>query len=120
MLKPSLFCYAIPETVVPANGQIAPQINFANDSDFELVEIRATQHTINDILMQLSQASGEILSNVPIDTFHFAGTSYPIRLPSPVIFPANTQLNVLLINSTAGDLTSQIQFWGYKKPVNGY
>ena len=115
-IKPSLFCYAIPATVFLANATVTPQINMSNDSDFDLVEIRATQQAAGAILMQLSTASGELFSNVPLDTLQFAGTSYPVRLPFPVRFPANSQVNVQIQNTTGGNLTSQIQFWGYKVP----
>lgn len=115
-----LFCYAIPDTLVPLGAQVQPQINFTNDADFELVEIRATPQAVNAIMMQLSMANGDLLSNVPVDTSQFSGTSYPIRLPYPVIIPASTQLNVLLINTTGGNLTTAIQLWGYKRPLTGY
>ena len=115
-MKKTLFCYAIAPTLIGALGQAQPQINFNNDSDFELIEIRATPQAINAVTMQLSMASGEFLSNTAIDTNLFAGTSYPVRLPAPVRIPANSQLNVLLNNTTGGALTSSIQFWGYKIP----
>ena len=112
--KPALFCYAIPSTLFLANAIAQPQINISNDADFLITEIRASQQAAGAILMQLSTANGEIFSNTPLDTLLFAGTSYPVRLPSPVRVPANTQLNVQVTNTTGGNLTSQIQFWGYK------
>lgn len=115
VIDPNLFCYAIPSTLFLANATVTPQINTSNDSDFELVEIRATQQAAGAILMQLSTASGELFSNVPLDTLLFAGTSYPVRLPIPVRFPANSQINVQVQNTTGGNLTSQIQLWGYKR-----
>lgn len=118
ILKPALFCYAIPSTVFVANSTVSPQINIANDCDFELIEIRATQQAAGAILMQISLASGELFSNVPIDTALFAGTSYPIRLPYPVLIPANSQLNLQIQNTTGGNLTSQIELWGVKKELN--
>lgn len=115
VINPGLFCYAIPSTLFLANATVTPQINTSNDSDFELVEIRCTQQAAGAILMQLSTASGELFSNVPLDTLLFAGTSYPVRLPIPVRFPANSQINVQVQNTTGGNLTSQIQLWGYKR-----
>jgi hypothetical protein len=109
-----LFCYAIPSTVFVANTIVQPQINISSEHDFELAEIRATQQAAGAILMQLSVASGDLFSNVPLDTLQFAGTSLGYKLPIPVNFPANTQLNVQIKNTTGGNLTSQIQFWGYK------
>lgn len=115
-MNASLFCYAIPATLVAANSIVAPQINFNNETHFDVCEIRATTQAINAILMQLSLASGELLSNVPVDTNQFAGTSLAVKLPVPIRIPANSQLNVQLTNTTGGNLTSQIQFWGYKVP----
>ena len=115
-MKASLFCYAIPDTLIPLNNEVEPEINFNNETDFDICEIRATPQAVNAILMQLSLASGELLSNVPLDTSQFAGTSLGIKLIVPVRIPANSRLNVRLINTTAGNLTSSIQFWGYKVP----
>lgn len=109
-----LFCYAIPSAVFLANSTVIPQINISSEHDFELAEIRATPQAVGAILMQLSVASGDLFSNLPIDTAQFAGTSLGYKLPIPVRFPANTQLNVQIQNTTGGNLTSQIQFWGYK------
>lgn len=109
-----LFCYAIPSQVFIANSTVMPQINISSDKDFELAEIRATQQAAGAILMQLSLANGDLFSNLPLDTLQFAGTSLAVRLPIPVRLPANTQLNVQITNTTGGNLTSQIQFWGYK------
>ena len=64
--------------------------------------------------MQLSTASGELLSNALIDTALFSGANYPVRLATPMRIPANTQLNVFLQNTTGGNLTTQVQLWGYK------
>lgn len=119
-IDPNLFCYAIPAAAIAATTTVTPQINTSNDSDFELVEIRCTQQAAGAILMQLSTASGELFSNVPLDTLLFSGTSYPVRLPVPVMFPANSQINVQLQNTTGGPLTSQVQLWGYKRPKSGY
>lgn len=120
IIKPGLFCYAIPATNVGALGVVAPQINISNDSDFMLTEIRASRQAVGAILVQLSLASGELFSNVPLDTRLFAEDSYPVRLPEPVRIPANSQINVQLQNTTGGALNSQIQLWGYKVDCNKY
>lgn len=114
ILQNIMFVYTIPVTTVPLNGTANPQINFNNDSDFLLTEIRATTNAVGAILMQLSTASGELLSNALIDTALFSGANYPVRLATPMRIPANTQLNVFLQNTTGGDLTTQVQLWGYK------
>lgn len=114
ILQNIMFVYTIPVTTVPLNGTANPQINFNNDSDFLLTEIRATTNAVGAILMQLSTASGELLSNALIDTALFSGANYPVRLATPMRIPANTQLNVFLQNTTGGNLTTQIQLWGYK------
>lgn len=114
ILQNIMFVYTIPVTTVPLNGTANPQINFNNDSDFLLTEIRATTNAVGAILMQLSTASGELLSNALIDTALFSGANYPVRLATPMRIPANTQLNVFLQNTTGGNLTTQVQLWGYK------
>lgn len=114
-IQPQLFCYAIPATLFLANATAVPQINISSDCDFELFEVRCTQQAVGAILVQLSMASGELFSNVALDSVLFAGTAYPIRLPFPVLIPANTQLNVSVQNTTGGNLTSQIQLWGFKR-----
>lgn len=114
ILQNIMFVYTIPVTTVPLNGTANPQINFNNDSDFLLTEIRATTNAVGAVLMQLSTASGELLSNALIDTALFSGANYPVRLATPMRIPANTQLNVFLQNTTGGNLTTQIQLWGYK------
>jgi hypothetical protein len=119
VIDPQLFCYAIPSTVFLANSTVIPQINFSSDADFELFEIRATQQAAGAILMQLSMSSGELFSNTPLDTLLFAGTSYPVRIPVNVRIPANTQVNVLIQNTTGGNITSQIQLWGFKVQPKG-
>jgi hypothetical protein len=118
VINPSLFCYAIPSTVFVANTTVTPQINVASDSDFELFEVRCTQQAAGAILLQLSTASGEIFSNVPLDSLLFSGTSYPVRLPFPVLIPRNSQINVQVQNTTGGNLTSQVQLWGFKRECN--
>jgi hypothetical protein len=117
-INPALFCYAIPSTAFGANTTTTPQINIASDSDFELFEVRCTQQAAGAILLQLSTASGEIYSNVPLDTALFSGTSYPVRLPFPVLIPRNSQINVQVQNTTGAPLTSQIQLWGFKRECN--
>lgn len=114
ILQNIMFVYTIPVTIVPLNGTANPQINFNNDSDFLLTEIRATTNAVGAVLMQLSTASGELLSNALIDTALFSGANYPVRLATPMRIPANTQLNVFLQNTTGGNLTTQVQLWGYK------
>jgi hypothetical protein len=114
-IDPQLFCYAIPATLFVANTTTVPQINISSDCNFELFEIRCTQQAVGAILIQISMASGELFSNVALDSVLFSGTSYPVRLPFPVLIPANTQLNVSVQNTTGGNLTSQIQLWGFKR-----
>jgi hypothetical protein len=114
VINPALFCYAIPSTVFVANTTTTPVITISNDSDFELIEVRASQQAVGAILMQISLASGELFSNVLLDSQLFAGTSYPIRLPFPVRIPANSQINIQVQNTTGGNLTSQVQLWGVK------
>lgn len=114
IINPSLFCYAIPATTVLANTTVTPQIVVSSDYDFEMFEIRSTLQAVGAILMQISLASGEILSNVLLDTVQFSGTSYPVRLPFPVRIPANSQLNIQLQNTTGGNLVHQVQLWGVK------
>ena len=114
ILNPALFCYAIQSQVFVANTTTTPQITIASDSDFEIVEIRSSQQAAGAILMQLSASNGDLMSNVPLDTLLFAGANNPIALPFPVRIPANTQLNVQIQNTTGGNLTHQVQFWGVK------
>jgi hypothetical protein len=125
LIKPGLFCYSHAEIANMANNTIqTPQINFSNDSDFELFEIRAIFNkaavTTGAVLLQLSLASGELFSNVPIDAKSFATqnieneSGYPIRIPLNVRIPANTVLNVQVNNQTDNAIDFQLQLWGFK------
>lgn len=114
MKQSRLFCYATEIINLGAGLTVIPAININNESDFLLVEVRATQQAAGAILTQFSMASGELFSNTPLDTALFSGTAYPVRLPEPVVLPANAQINVQLTNTTGGALSTQIQFWGYR------
>lgn len=115
IIDPQLFTYATPVTTVNANSSTQAQIVLANDSDFVVTEIRCTKQSANNsITMQIKQAGGDLFSNVALDTNQFAGDNYPVRLLTPVRIAANTQLDFMFTNTTGGNLTTQVQLWGYK------
>lgn len=125
ILTPALFCYSHAEITNMANNTIeTPQINISNDSDFKCFEIRAVFNkaavTTGGLFVQLSLASGELFSNVPIDAKSFATqnieneSGYPIRLPEGTIIPANSVINVAVNNQTDAAVDFQLQLWGYK------
>jgi len=126
LVKPHLFCYAIVPQTILTGVTANPNINIANDADFELLEIRASIHqaasATGTLLMLLSTSSGDLFSNVAIDLYAIASaeqdsfSGYPIRLTEPVRIPANTVLNCQLTNNNSETIESvQVQLWGYKK-----
>lgn len=128
VIKDGFFCYATALITAFTTGTTqTPAINFSNDSDFEVYEIRAVIYKLaartGSLLMTISLASGELFGNVAIDVFSFAAqniqseSGYPIRLPIPTRIPANSQLNVQLTNNTGANVDVQIQLWGRKCEV---
>lgn len=129
-LKPSPpFCYAITAQALAAATTIQPVINISNDCDFQLMEIRAVIHKAaafsGTVIMQMRQSGGDVFSNVGIDMLEFSTTilatatpksnGYPIRLPLPIVIPANTEIEVQITNNNGEALTSiQVQLWGIK------
>jgi len=128
IIKPGLFSYSHTEIVNLANGatQIGV-INISNDSDFNCFEIRglinAPAVLTGGVFIQFSLESGDLFSNVAIDAKSFctidgiannAFSGYPIRLPSDVKIPANSVINVTVLNSSGQAIDIQVQLWGYK------
>ena len=129
LVKPHLFCYSHTEQTIATTVTATPSISIANDSDFELLEIRGVINKAasftGDILLLMSTSSGDLFSNVAIDILSFASveqdnfSGYPIRLNEPVRFPANTLLNLQLTNNGGESIDVQVQLWGYKRePLN--
>lgn len=114
IIKPGLFCYATQQATVGATTTIVPLIDFSNDSDFLLHEIRATKQAVGAILIQLQLSSGELFSDTPLDSRLFAEDDFPVRFPEPIRIPANTNLQVTIQNTTGGGLPFQLQLWGIK------
>lgn len=124
IIKPPVFCYSHTPAVIADGVTTTPSISISNDSDFDLIEIRAsilkTVAFTGTVLLQLSLASGELWSNVGIDILSFSSNSisqysgYPIRFPQPIKIPANSVLNVALTNNAGASITVQIQLWGWK------
>lgn len=116
IIKPQLFTYATNIITVNANSSSQSDMVISNDSDFLLTEIRAMKQSANgSITLQIKLAGGDLFSNVALDTNLFAGDNYPVRLVSPIRIPANSQLVFMFTNTTGGNLTTQIQLWGYKQ-----
>ena len=130
LVKPHLFCYSHTPIAPGAGATLTPAINISNDSDFELLEIRAAIHKAasftGNVLMQLSLSSGDLFSNVGVDVLSFASveqdafSGYPIRLSEPIRIPANSVINCQFTNNNGEALVSlQVQLWGYKRePVS--
>lgn len=114
-MKDNVFCYATPPTLITALGSATPEIEFASDSDFEVFELRATNQAANAVLMNIGLSNGELFNSTPVDTSLFSGSAYPVRFPFPSRLEANTRLRITLLNTTGGNLTTQIQLWGYKR-----
>ncbi len=130
LIKPHLFCYAITPQVIAAAGTVTPSIDIANDSNFELLEIRAVLHKAasftGNVLLLMQTSSGDLFSNVGIDLCAFASTEqdsfsgYPIRLSEPIKIPANTKLSLQITNNGGEEITNcQVQLWGYKRDIDG-
>ena len=127
VIYPTPFDYAIQEQTLTTLQVVVPSIQFNNDCDFELHEIRgvvwkATPATSFDgsVLMQVSLANGEFLSNVPLDIFQFASvqsdqfSGYPKRIIPHTRIPASSELQVQLTNNTTDTIYVQIVFSGFK------
>lgn len=127
IVMPTPFDYAIQEQTLTTGQVVQPSIQFNNDCDFELHEIRAvirkeepSQSFDGSVLMQMSMANGEFLSNVPIDLFALASvqsdqfSGIPIRLPLPTRVPAASELQVQLTNNTTDTIYVQVILVGFK------
>jgi len=128
ILDPAYFEYSHAVVLGLANNTIAPpQINISNDSDFELFEIRgiinAPAVLTGPVLLQLSLASGELFSNVPIDAKTFSTidgiannpiNGYPKRFPKNTRIPANSVINVQINNQSGQTIDCQFVLVGYK------
>jgi len=124
IVQPQVFCYSITPQAIGVGATVNPQINLSNDSDFELIEIRATIFKAaaftGTTLLNLSVSSGELFSNVALEITSFASTmqnnysGYPIRMPVGTRIPANTTVNVQITNNNGETITTQVQLWGYK------
>ena len=127
IVKPQLFCYSHTPQAIATTVTSTPAINISNDSDFELVEIRASIIKAaafdGTLLMQVSLSSGELFSNVGVDLLSFGSaqqdsfSGYPIRFPEGIRIPANSVLSVQLTNNNGATITVQVQLWGYKREV---
>lgn len=110
-----LFCYAARTGNIPNGASETQNINFANDYDFELREIRT--NGTSGVLISLSYATGENISNIAINTSFVGNGQNALKLFEPVLIPRNSQITVTWANSSGGAVIQEIQFWGYK--VNG-
>lgn len=135
IIQNGMFTYAItPQTLLTTAGA-TPNINISSDSDFicthiyGVVEIAAAMPDA-PILLTMSLASGELFSNVALDMLSFSKVicpvaaeqgipGSPIMLIQPMRIPANSQINIQLVNSTLQTVIVQIQLVGYKTdPIN--
>ena len=130
LIKPHLFCYSHTPQTIATTVTVTPAINIANDADFHLLEIRMSVEKAasvsGSLLVQLSTSGGDQFSNVGLSAYSFASmeqdqfSGYPIRLPEPIVIPANTTLNVQITNNNGETVSNvQLQLWGYKKAIPG-
>lgn len=114
----AFFCYAASGTV-PLNSSLEPAINFSNDSDFVLQEIRNKNQAAGAITIVIKLSGGEAFSNQALDASIFGQGNDAIKFFREIKIPANSQLNILMTNTTGADIVHEIQFWGYKVPKKG-
>ena len=128
ILTPAYFEYSHAEIAGMVTNTIqTPQINISNDSDFDFFEMRAIINApavlTGGVFVQLSLASGELFSNVPIDVKSFATiegiatnaiSGYPKRMPNTTSIPANSSINVQVNNQSGQTIDFQLQLIGYK------
>ena len=103
------FTYLVPASTIPAGSSIMPAINIDNMHDFQLEEIRFSPVTDpGDVLCKFSYSSGESFSNASFDTSLYAQGANnfgKLVFTEPFIIPKNTQIDVLLENTTGAPIT---------------
>jgi|GEM_PF-3817084 len=88
-------------------------INIANDSDFELKEIRTSG--VSGVMITISYATGENMSNISLSSGLIGAGQNALKLFDQLIIPKNSQLTVLVDNQS-GSATSnfEVQLIGFK------
>jgi len=69
------------------------------------------------ILISITYSNGEQWSNAAFDSALIsagAGANNKVAMPYPIMIPKNTQINILLQNTTAAAITYELQMWGRK------
>ena len=109
------FCYVVKQVFTGAQT-LTPQLVFANDSQFQLQEIRSNSDTYGDFGVLISTSSGDNFSNVPFDASEIGieGNDSIKFWSKDIVIEKNTQWNVEITAGGAGTL--ELQFWGYKIP----
>lgn len=109
-----LFIYACRVAGSLGAGSVSTQvINIANDSDFELKEIRTTG--TNLVNFSISYATGENMSNISLNTGLIGAGQNALKLFDGVVIPKNSQLTVLIDNQSGGAVSNyEVQLIGFK------
>ncbi len=110
------FCYSISSGNLTANGgSSSPVLQFGNDSDFQIQEIRATGNTSVTVLISIS--NGPAFSNNALSTSMFSGTNNNGLkfFNANVIVPKASSYTFQFTNNDTSAHTEEIQIWGYKK-----
>lgn len=110
------FIYGLRQ-LVTAGLTATPLITISSEQDFELHEMRGNVQAQGAILITISYSNGTVWSNYAFDSALIsagANANNKIVLPYPIVIPRNTQINVLLQNTTGGDLTYEFQLIGRK------
>lgn len=120
MKRGKIFCYAArTATAIAAGGSLPVNINFNNDSDFVLSEIRTTGTA--SLRLMIAEASGRQYSNISLTAAIFGTGDNKVMFPTfpdPTLIPANTQLIVTFIDGGGAGLAAglEVQLWGYQVP----
>ena len=107
-----LFCYTANSGSLAASANIQKTITFDNDSDFILREVRTIG---TGLTIQIQTSSGYLFQNNAFTSSVIGSGNNGIKtMDNPPKILRNTVLQITFANPTAGSLTDEIQFWGYK------
>lgn len=111
-MEKKLFCYLANSGAVTAGNNVNQPIQFDNETNFEIREIR-TLGTAMTITLKTS--SGYLFQNNAFTSSVIGSGNNSLKLiPDTMQVPKNSNWIVNFNNATGGSLTDEIQIWGYK------
>lgn len=109
-----LFCYNAPSgSLIATTGNSQIPINFANDSDFLVTQIKTLGNT--GVTVQLQLESAAYFSTAPMFTSAIASSANGVDYrDKQVIIPKGTKMFAFFFNGDGSAHSDEIQIWGLK------